>query len=130
MESATPTTLRQLVERYWEVMNTNDYTAVGALFHDEFTLDWPQSGERIRGRANFAAINANYPLPGPWRFTIQRLLTDEREAATVVSVAAPQFNGPVVTFFEFRDGLIYRMQEYWPDSFPATPDRAQWVERI
>jgi ketosteroid isomerase-like protein len=121
---------RQLVEGYWQFMNTNDYVAVGALLHDAFTLDWPQSGERIRGRGNFATVNANYPLPGPWRFTVERLLVDEREVATVVMVDAPEFHGPVVSFFEVRDGLIWRIQEYWPDPFAAAPDRAQWVERV
>jgi hypothetical protein len=111
-------------------MNTNDYAAVGVLLHDAFTLDWPQSGERIRGRANFAAVNANYPLPGPWRFNVDRLLENDLEAVTLVTVNSPEFHGPVVSFFEVRDDLIWRIQEYWPDPFESAPDRVQWVERI
>lgn len=32
---------RELVERYWQVMNGNDFRAVGDLLHDEFVLDYP-----------------------------------------------------------------------------------------
>jgi ketosteroid isomerase-like protein len=127
MATATP---HQLAEQYWLLMNSNDWDAVGALFHDEYALEWPQSGERIRGRANFTAVNANYPAAGPWRFTVESLVADEREAATVVAVSAPEISATVISFFEARDGLIWRMREYWPDPFAAALWRAQWVERM
>ena len=124
------TTPQQLVERFWQAMNTNDWRAVGTLLHDTFTLDWPQSGERIRGRDNFAAVNANYPAVGPWRFTIEQLIASDQEAASVVSVSASTVNATVLSFFVFRDGQIWRVREYWPDPFEAAPWRAQWVERF
>ena len=127
MQNMTP---RSLVEQFWQAMNTNEWDAVGALLHDDYTLDWPQSGERIRGRANFAAVNAHYPAAGPWRFTVERLIADEREAASVVAVTAPEVSATVVSFFEVRDGRIWRMQEYWPDPYAAAAWRAQWVELI
>ncbi len=127
MDVMTP---RQLAEAFWRLMNTNDWRAVGSLLHDDFTLDWPQSGERIRGRSNVAEVNANYPAAGPWTFTIERLVADEREAASDVAVTTPQLTATVISFFEVREGRIWRMREYWPDSFAAASWRAQWVERI
>lgn len=124
-----PVEVRHIVERYWETMNTNDWSTAGRLLHDDFTLDWPQSGERIRGRENFAAVNANYPHPGPWRFQVRRLIADEHGAASDVVVTAPALSARVITFFEVRDGRIWRMTEYWPDSFEAAAWRAHWVER-
>src|SRR5262249_8703443 len=121
---------RQLVERFWQTMNTNDWSAVGALLHDEYVLDWPQSGERICGRANFAAVNAQYPAAGPWRFTAQHLVADDQGVASDVMVSAPSVAARVVSFFEVRDGLIWRMTEFWPDPFQAEAWRARWVERI
>lgn len=121
---------RRLVERYWQMMNINDWEAVGALLHDEYVLDWPQSGERIRGRANFAAVNANYPAAGPWHFTVLQLVAHEHGAASEVTVTAPSISTPVVSFFEVRDGTIWRMREYWPDPFEAATWRAAWVERM
>jgi ketosteroid isomerase-like protein len=121
---------RRLVELYWHTMNTNDWEAVGALLHDEYVLDWPQSGERIRGRSNFAAVNANYPADGPWRFTVHRLVADDHGAAAEVTVTAPSISTPVISFFEVRAGKIWSMREYWPESFAAAGWRAQWVERL
>src|SRR5947208_156475 len=59
---------RQLIERFWATMETNDFRAVGDLLHDDFVLDYPQSGERFRGREHWVAINANYPAHGRWHF--------------------------------------------------------------
>jgi ketosteroid isomerase-like protein len=84
---------RQVVAQFWSTMDTNDSRAVGALLHDDYVLEWPQSSERIRGRANFAAVNEHYPAAGPWRFTVQQLIADEHGAATDVTVT----NGVVST---------------------------------
>ena len=51
---------RLMVERLWTMFDAGDFD-VGALLHDDFTCEWPQPGERIRGRDNFIAVNANYP---------------------------------------------------------------------
>jgi ketosteroid isomerase-like protein len=125
--SETP---RQIVERFWQLMNTNDWHAVAALLHDEYVLDWPQSGERIRGRDNFVAINAAYPAAGPWRFTVHHLVADETGAASDVGVTDSAVDARVASFFEVRDERIWRVTEFWPDPFEAGPWRAQWVERI
>jgi ketosteroid isomerase-like protein len=120
---------RGIVERFWQTMNTNDWHAVGELLHDDYLLTWPQSGERIRGRQNFAAVNANYPAAGPWRFAVNRLVADASGAASDVTVSAPALTARVVSFFELRDGVIWCMTEFWPDPFEAAEWRAQWVER-
>ncbi|HEY7834512.1 MAG TPA: nuclear transport factor 2 family protein [Ktedonobacterales bacterium] len=120
---------RQLIERFWHTMNTNDWDAVGRLLCDDCALDYPQSGERFRGRASFAAINAHYPAAGPWRFTVQRIVADGATGASDVQVSAPEMEARVVSFFDIRDGLIASMTEYWPDPFPAAAWRAQWAEQ-
>src|SRR5262245_58641755 len=121
---------RQLVERFWQTMNTNDWRAVGELLHDEYVLDWPQTGERIRGRGNFAAVNAHYPIADPWRFTLHHLVADGQGAASDVTASSPLVAARALSFFEVRDGLIWRMTEFWPDPFQAETWRAQWVEPI
>src|SRR5262249_556706 len=98
--------------------------------HDEYVLDWPQSSERIRGRANFAAVNEHYPIAGPWRFTLHRLVTDGSGAASDVTASSPSIVARVVSFFEMRNGLIWPMPEFWLDLFQAEVWRAQWVERM
>ncbi len=121
---------RDLVERYWATMNRNEFHAVGDLLHDDFVLDYPQSGERIRGRENNAKLNAEYPSAGPWHFTVDRVLVNGDTAVTDVEVHGATVEARVISFFEVRDGLIWRMTEYWPDPFDPPASRAHLVERI
>ena len=120
---------RRVVERFWAAMATNDFPAAAALLHDDYVLDWPQSGERIRGRENFVAVNEHYPAAGPWRFVVHRLVADGGNVATEVAVTDGVQAGNVITFSEICDGRIVRQTEYWPEPFAAAPWRAAWVER-
>lgn len=124
-----PSASRRVVEHFWAAMARNDFRAAGDLLHDDFVLNWPQSGERIRGRENFVAINEQYPAAGRWRFTVHRLVADAGAVATDVTVTDGVLAGRAITFFELRDGRIARQTEYWPDPFEAAAWRAQWVER-
>lgn len=120
---------QQVVERFWAAMGENDFQAAGELLHDEFVLEWPQSGERIRGRSNFVAINGQYPATGRWRFTLHRLVADSSGVVTDVTVTDGTVSGRAITFSEVRDGRIVRQTEYWPDPFEPATWRARWVEQ-
>ena len=126
----TGETARRVVERYWLAMNANDWQAASELLHDNYVLDYPQSGERFRGRERFIALNAEYPAAGPWRFTVHRILADEQTAVSDVTVTAPSVTARVVSFFELHDGAIWRMTEFWPDPFEAAAWRAPLAEPI
>ncbi len=120
---------KQLIARFWAAMNANDFAGAGELLHDDYELDWPQSGERIRGRANFVAVNAHYPAAGPWRVTVDRLVAEGDEVASQVTVTDGVVVARAITFSTVRDGRIWRQAEYWPDPFAPPPWRAQWTER-
>ena len=121
---------KQIVSQFWAAMHANDFAGAGALLHDDYVLDWPQSGERIRGRANFVAVNANYPAPGRWRITLDRLVAEGDQAASQVTVTDGAMVATAITFSTVRDGRIWRQVEYWPDPFAPQPWRRQWVEQI
>ncbi len=122
-----------LIERYREVVERGDMEELmrfqDEVISDDYVQEWPQSGERIRGRDNFVAVNARYPAAGRWRFDLLRLVADEGGAASEVAVTDGAVVARAVSFFEVRDGLIQRMTEYWPDPFEAADWRAPWVER-
>jgi len=119
-----------VVRRYWELMSTNDFTAVGGVLSDDFVCEWPQSNELIRGRAAFARVNAEYPAQGRWRFDVQRLVTEGQLVATDTVVEDDAVTARVVSFFTVEDGLITHLREYWPDDYPAPADRAHLVEPL
>ncbi|HSL46082.1 MAG TPA: nuclear transport factor 2 family protein [Anaerolineales bacterium] len=119
-----------IVQRFWAAMQTNDFKAAGELLHDEYVLEWPQSGERIRGRANFVAVNVNYPAHGRWEFTVHHLVAEGDQVISDVGVTDSAITGRVITFSTIRDGKIVRQIEFWPDPFEPAAWRKQWVERI
>ncbi|MCA0350737.1 MAG: nuclear transport factor 2 family protein [Chloroflexi bacterium] len=119
-----------LVTQFWQLMQTNDFVAVGSVLHDEYILDWPQSNERIRGRTAFAQMNQEYPATGAWQFTINRLIASETEACSDVSVTDGHVEARVISFFTICDGLIIKQVEYWPEPYPAPANRQHLVEPI
>lgn len=121
---------KQVIEKFWAAMQTNDFKAAGEFLHDDYILDWPQSGERIRGRTNFVAINENYPAHGRWEFTIHRIITEGDKVVSDVGVTDSVVTGRVITFSTIRDGKILHQTEFWPDPFEPANWRAQWVETI
>jgi len=120
----------ELVRKYWERMNTNEFRSVGSLLSDEFILDWPQSNERIRGRDNLATMNEQYPAYGRWQFTVNTIVGNDSEAVSDVSVTDGTQKARAISFFKVENGLISRMVEYWPDDFPAGEDRKPLTEKI
>ena len=121
---------KRVVEQFWEAMQSNDFRAAGDFLHEEYVLEWPQSGERVRGRENFVAINEQYPAHGRWEFTIHRILAEGNEVVSDVDVTDGVIRGRVITFSKIGDGKILRQTEFWPDPFEPADWRAQWVEKI
>jgi ketosteroid isomerase-like protein len=121
---------RAVVTAFWAAMRANDFAAAGALLRDDYVLDWPQSGERVRGRENFVAVNAHYPAAGPWQIVLEQLVAEGDQAVSQVSVSDSVVRARAIAFSTVREGRIARQVEYWPDPFPAAGWREQWTERI
>ncbi|MDA8130251.1 MAG: nuclear transport factor 2 family protein [Elusimicrobia bacterium] len=124
------TETEKLIREFWRLMGTNDFGAAAGLLAPDFTLDWPQSGERIRGPKNFAAVNSEYPAHGPWKFRINSLVAGPDSAATDVDVTDGTVRARAITFFAVENGKIARITEFWPDPFPAAENRKHLAERI
>lgn len=127
MPDRSPT---EIVREFWRLMATNDFHAVAAVLAPDFVLEWPQSGERIRGAERFARLNAEYPAHGPWRFSINRLVGGESEAVSDVNVTDGMQEARAISFFTVDQGKISRIVEFWPDPFAPRANRAHLVERM
>jgi ketosteroid isomerase-like protein len=121
---------KQILENFWATMATNDFYATAQLLHDDYILEWPQSGECIRGRDNFAAINSFYPAEGKWTFHINQITAEDDVVVTDVSVSDGVRHDRAITFSTVRDGKIWKQVEFWIEPFEAPAWRAQWVEKI
>jgi ketosteroid isomerase-like protein len=121
---------KQILENFWVTMETNDFYATAQLLHDDYILEWPQSGERIRGRDNFAAINTAYPAEGKWHFTLNQIVAEGDLVVTDVTVTDGKRIDRVITFSTIRDGKIWKQIEFWPEPFESPAWRKQWVEMM
>ena len=120
---------KQILENFWRTMETNDFHAACQLLHDDYTLEWPQSGERIVGKDNFAAVNTNYPAEGTWHFRINHMLAEGDVVVTDVSVTDGKVFGRAITFSTVCDEKIWKQIEFWPEPFEAPAWRAQWIQK-
>jgi ketosteroid isomerase-like protein len=121
---------REIVERLWRMFDAGDFD-VGALLHDDFVCEWPQSGERIRGREHYVAVNAHYPRRV--RIALQRMVSAGDTVVTEIAatdVRDPSTIDRAISFFELREGKIVHLREFWPDPYVAPDWRARWVERL
>ena len=120
--------IRAALDRHWAASDVGDFEAEHAIYSEDAVLDYPQSGERIRGRANIRS--SRQAQPNHKRFAVRRIMGsgDLWVSEFVLSYdGRPSFT---VSIMEFRDGAVARETQYFADPFEPGPSRAQWVERL
>lgn len=120
--------IRQALDLHWAASDANNFDAEHAIYQDDAVLEYPQSGECIRGRLN---IRASRELqPNSKRFLVRRIVGsgDLWVSELVITYdGRPSFS---VCVMEFRDGKVARETQYFADPFEAGPSRAHLVEHI
>ncbi len=91
-------------------------------------LDYPQSGERIRGRNNIQESRS--VQPNKKRFTVRRMIGSGDLWVTEFVLTYDGIPSYMVSIMEFRDGLVARETQYFADRFDPGPSRAHLVEQI
>jgi len=119
---------RDTLERYrQEFFERQDIDAIADLMHDDYVEEYPQSGEKIRGKDNVRTVYENYPgLPALIDYSY-RLNGDL--AAVEVSLEYEGNRMNVCEIVDFEDGKIRRARAYFAEPFEAPEWRVQWVER-
>jgi SnoaL-like domain len=120
--------VRAALQRHWAASDVNDFAAEHEIYRADAVLDYPQSGERIRGRANIRA--SREAQPNAKRFTVRRMLGggDLWISELVLTYDAQPFY--TVSIMEFEGGEVVHETQYFGDPFEPGPSRAQWVERM
>lgn len=111
-------------------MATNDFHAVSTVLGSEFVLEWPQSNERIRGAERFARMNHEYPANGPWTFTLNRLVGNNSEVVSDVTISDGVQTARAISFFTVVSAKITHLVEFWPEPYTAPTHRAHLVEPL
>ena len=115
---------RDVVVSFWAAMRANDWDGAARHLAPECVIEWPCSGERIIGRADFAAVQARYPTStGIWRFEVHRLIADDTTVVSEVTVSDGEQAARLVAFSEIAGDQIVRQVEYWPVRYDPLPGR-------
>ena len=103
-----------------------------ALRHEDYAMEMPQSGERIRGPENMRAFQTAFATEStPPSIRIRRVLV--REGLWVVEGVNDYGEGRVynvVLIVELKVGKWWRDTRYYAEPFEAPAWRAQWVEQM
>src|SRR2546430_8036730 len=125
---------RTIVEQFTQAMMMNDVEAQDRLLSDDFVEEYPQSGERIRGKNNRRGIIENYPGGTPRETTSSAagpkpVITGAGDRFTVTGqIKYP--NGEtwhLVSLVELRDGKINKITDYFAAPFEAPAWREAYV---
>lgn len=120
----------QTVREFWRLMGTNDFDSVCSVLDEQFTLEWPQSRERIRGPERFVRMNQEYKSHGRWSFELRRIVATDTEVVTDVEVTDGVQSARAISFFTLQDGKIVKLVEFWPEPYAAPVNRAHLVEPL
>ena len=118
---------RAALDRHWAASEAGDDAVEHEIYHDDAVLEYPQSGERIRGRS---AIRTTRGLLPNKRFAIRRVLGGGDVWVTEYVITYEETVSHTVSIMEFREGKVFRETQYFGDPFEPWSGRARWVEPI
>jgi hypothetical protein len=146
-------TPREVIDAYVDAMNRGDWNLLRELLADDYVEDYPQSGERIRGRENAVLVRNAFPrddmstrpeqivgarmtVGGEDRWALAPNFTAikvESSGDIVTSLVRAIYpDGPwyVVFIGDVEAGRIHHATVVFGKVFDPPPWRAAWVERM
>jgi len=119
-------TVRLALERHWEASDAGEFDAEHEIYREDAILDYPQSGERLRGRPNIQ--ESRFLQPNRKRFTVRRIVGGGDLWVTEFVLTYDGQPSYAVSIMEFRDGQVANETQYFADPFDPAPSRAHLVE--
>jgi ketosteroid isomerase-like protein len=120
--------IRAALDQHWAASDANDFETEHLIYREDAVLDYPQSGERTRGRRNIQGQRSSQP--NKKRFTVQRIIGGGDLWVTEFVLTYDGKPSYTVSIMEFRGNKVMRETQYFADPFVAPASRAQWVERM
>jgi hypothetical protein len=100
------------------------------LRHEDFVMEMPQSGERIRGRERMRELQGAFGQSAPSMRPRRLLVRDGLWVAEVLSDYGDGRTFYYVSVIELKDGKMWRDTRYYAEPFEAPQWRAHLVERM
>ena len=115
------------LDQHWAASDADDFEMEHRIYHEDAVLEYPQSGERTRGRRNIQGQRTSQP--NKKRFSIRRIIGGDLWVTEFILSydGKPSYT---VSIMEFRGDKVARETQYFADPFVAPASRAQWVGRM
>jgi ketosteroid isomerase-like protein len=120
--------IRAALDQHWAASDANDFETEHRIYLEDAVLEYPQSGERTRGRRNIQ--NQRASQPSKKRFSIRRIIGSGALWVTEFILTYDGKPSYTVSIMEFKGDKVARETQYFGDPFVAPAFRAQWVERM
>lgn len=117
---------RAAIEEHWRASDRGDTEAEHAIYAVDGILDYPQSGERFRGRATIAAQRGGHPSAR--RFTVLRILVRGTLGVSECIISYDGVPTHSISIMEFADEHVVHETQYFADSFEAPEWRLTLAE--
>jgi hypothetical protein len=119
--------VRDMVLRQWKYTGGPNEAKASELYHEDVVLEFPQSDEWFRGKANQQAWRERYPA---------KLDFEPREIRGSgdlwIAEAVLRYDGSnpvnVVKILQFRGDKVERETLYFAEPFPAPEWRQPWAQ--
>ncbi|MFL6817303.1 MAG: nuclear transport factor 2 family protein [Bradyrhizobium sp.] len=121
-------TVRLALKRHWDASDASNFKLEHEIYHEDAVLDYPQSGERIRGRRNIQ--ESRLVQPNKKRFTVRRIIGSGELWVTEFVLTYDGIPSYAVSIMELREGLVVNETQYFADRFQPAPSRAHIVEAM
>src|ERR1043166_2569843 len=119
--------IRAALERHWAASDANDFAGEHEIYREDAVLDYPQSGERIRGREKIQ--ESRMVQPSKKRFSVQRIVGESELWVTELVLTYDGKPSYTVSIREFSHGKVAHETQYFGEPFKPGPSRAHLVDR-
>ena len=115
--------IRTLLAQHWAAPTSGD------IYAEDVICDFPQSGERIRGRANLVAQRSAQP-DNPKVSKVRRITGSGGVWVSEVVITYDGKPWDTVNIHEFQGDKIFYETQYFSRPFGPAAWRAPWVEHV
>lgn len=114
-----------LLLAFWQEVAEQGEEHLPGFFHPEAKILWHNTNEQFTVQEY---IRANCAYPGQWQCKVERIETLGELSVTVARVWTEEedISFHVVSFFQFSEGKIAKLEEYWGDDGKAP----EWRQKL
>ena len=120
--------IRAALDQHWAASDANDFETEHRIYNEDAILEYPQSGERTRGRHNIQGQRSSQP--NKKRFSVRRIIGSGELWVTEFVLTYDGKPYYTISIMEFNGDKVARETQYFADPFVAPASRAQYVERM